>query len=29
VMNTMMTTIDGDPRPARLIAAVSRCADAE
>jgi hypothetical protein len=25
----MMTTIDGDPRPARLIAAVSRCADAE
>jgi CubicO group peptidase (beta-lactamase class C family) len=29
VMNTMMTTIDGDPRPARLIAAVTRCADAE
>jgi CubicO group peptidase (beta-lactamase class C family) len=29
VMNTMMTTIDGDPRPARLIDAVSRCADAE
>ena len=29
VMNTMMTTIDGDPRPERLIAAVSRCADAE
>ena len=27
VMNTMMTTIEGDPRPARLIAAVSRCAD--
>ena len=29
VMNSMMTTIDGDPRPERLIAAVSRCADAE
>ena len=29
VMNTMMTTIEGDPRPARLIAAVTRCADAE
>ena len=30
VMNTMMTTgADGDPRPERLIAAVSRCADAE
>lgn len=29
VMNTMMTTTDGDPRPERLIAAASRCADAE
>ena len=28
VMNTMMTTIDGDPRPERLIAATIRCADA-
>lgn len=29
VMNTMMTVADGDPRRARLIAAASRCADAE
>jgi CubicO group peptidase (beta-lactamase class C family) len=29
VMNTMMTVVDGDPRRMRLIAAASRCADAE